>query len=105
MTLAEVLVKPTERGAGDLTAAYNQMIAPGQWFDVLPVKRDILIGAAGIRASRPSVRLPDAVHIASATMLECRAFVSRDRRMRTPVGMRLVDISPFTLDDIITGQP
>jgi len=105
ITLAELLVKPVERGATDLASAYDKMIAPGPGFDVLPVRRDILVSAAEIRATRPSVRLPDAVHIASARALDCDAFISDDRRMKVPEGMRLLDVNPFTLDDILGDEP
>lgn len=100
ITLAELLVKPTELGAIDLASAYDRMIVSGPGFEVLPVMRHILVSAAGIRATRPSVRLPDAVHIASARALECEVFISDDRRMRLPEGMRLLGVDPFTVDDI-----
>lgn len=104
ITLAEVLVKPSERGATDLTAAYEKMILSGPNFEVLPVRRDVLVAAAGIRARRSSVRLPDAVHIATAQALACAAFVSDDRRLKVPEGMRLLDLNAFTLDDILRVQ-
>jgi len=101
ITLAEVLVKPVERGAKDLASAYEQMILPGPNFEVLPVRRDVLVAAARIRAGRSSVRLPDVIHVATAQALSCAAFISDDRRLRLPQGMRLVDLSAFTVDDIL----
>jgi predicted nucleic acid-binding protein len=103
ISLAEVLVKPMERGATDLASAYDKMIATGPNFEVLPVRRDILTTAAGIRAGRPSVRLPDALHIASAMALGCTFFVTEDRRLRVPEGMKLLGVDPFTLDDVLKG--
>ena len=84
ITLAEVLVKPQESGAADLASAYEKMISPGPNFEVLPVRRELLVAAAGIRARRSSVRLPDAGHIATAQQLGCAAFVSDDRRLGVP---------------------
>ena len=104
ITLAEVLVKPFESGASDLASAYEGMLVPGASFEVLPVRRDILVAAAEIRAKRPAVRLPDAVHIASAQALNCAIVVSGDRRLRMPESMKLLDMTPFTLDDILKGQ-
>jgi predicted nucleic acid-binding protein len=104
-TLAEVLVKPMQRGAEELAAAYDEMIVPGPNFEVLPVGRDVLVKAAGIRAGRPATRLPDAIHIASALAMNCMALVSADRRINVPDGLMLLEVSPFTLDDIFDGRP
>jgi predicted nucleic acid-binding protein len=103
ITLAEVLVKPLESGAADLASAYDGMIVSAGNFEVLPVGREILAAAAQIRAKRPSIRLPDAVHIATAQALKCGVVVSGDRRLRVPQGMKLFDVNPFTLDDVLKG--
>jgi predicted nucleic acid-binding protein len=104
ITLAEVLVKPVERGDTELIAAYEQAIEPAPNFEVLPVRREILIEAAGIRARRSSIRLPDAVHIAAARAVSCECFISDDARLRLPENLKLVPVSPFALDDIL-GRP
>jgi len=104
ITLAEILVKPLERGQTDLIGAYEKMIASGSHFEVMPVRRDILVDAAGLRARRNSVRLPDALHIATAQALACGFFISNDRRVPLPDGMRKLVINPFTIDDIFAGK-
>lgn len=103
ITLAEILVKPLERSATDLASAYDRMIVSGPNFEVLPVRRDILAAAAGIRAGRRSVRLPDAIHVASAVAMDCRFFVTDDRRIKMPDGVKLLGVDPFTLDDVFKG--
>lgn len=104
MTLAEILVKPVERGAAELASAYEAMIMPGPNFEIMPVRREVLVAAAGIRATRSSVRLPDAVHIATAQALACEAIVSEDRRLKVPDGMRLMELNAFTVDDILKDR-
>jgi hypothetical protein len=47
--------------------------------------------------------LPDAIHIATAQSLACQFFVSDDRRLPLPDGLRLVAVNPFTLDGIFEG--
>jgi len=101
ITLAEVLVKPLELDDADLAEGYEKMIAPGSHFEVLPVRRDILVSAAGLRARRMSIRLPDAVHIATAQAHSCAFFVTDDGRLPMPAGMRKLAVNPFTLDDIL----
>jgi predicted nucleic acid-binding protein len=103
ITLAEVLVKPLELGAPDLVAAYEQMIAPSTNFEVLQVRRDILVGAAHIRARRNSIRLPDAIHIATALASSCSRFVSNDRRLSIDE-LKMLSVNPFTIDDILMDQ-
>ena len=100
LTLAELLVKPLQRGMADLVAAYRTMITAGPNFQVVPVSRDILIDAAMVRAARISVKLPDAVHIATARSASCGFFVSEDQRLPMPSEMTLLPVNPFTLDDI-----
>ena len=105
ITLAEVLVKPFEVGAADLAKGYQNMMMSGSNFEVLPVRRDILVKAATLRARRTSIRLPDAVHIATAQALSCGFFISGDRRLPVPDGMRMLAVTPFTLDDILGNKP
>ena len=104
MTLAEILVKPIEVGADDLVAAYQEMITSTSAFEALPVHRDILVDAARLRAQRASLRLPDAIHIATARVSSCTFFVSDDRRLNTPSDLTLLPVNPFTLDDIFKGR-
>lgn len=105
LTLSELLVKPIDEGADDLVEAYDGMIRPAEHFEVLPVGRDILIAAARLRARRAATRLPDAIHLASAERLGCNAFVSRDKRLRAPAGLRVIGLDPFTLDDVFGPPP
>lgn len=105
LTLAEILVKPLERGQADLADGYGKMLVSAAHFEVMPVQRDILIEAASIRARRNAIRLPDALHVATAKALSCSFFISNDRRLALPEGMRLLAVDPFTLDDIIGGKP
>ena len=105
LTLAEVLVKPLDCGQADLAEGYGKMMVSGSHFEVMPVQRDILIEAARIRARRNAIRLPDALHIATAKALACGYFISNDRRLTLPEGMRLLAVNPFTLDDIMGGKP
>jgi predicted nucleic acid-binding protein len=104
ITLAEILVKPIELGDRDLAAAYEQMIVPSAMFEVLQVRREILIGAAQMRARRSSIRLPDAIHVSTALASRCSHFVSDDRRLHSIDSLKMLGVNPFTLDDILEDQ-
>lgn len=101
LTLAEILVKPFELGNDELAAGYQQMITPVPGFGVLPVSRDILVEAAHLRARRTALRLPDAIHIATARSSACTFIVSDDRRLPAFDGLTVLPLSPFTLEDIL----
>jgi predicted nucleic acid-binding protein len=100
LTLAEVLVTPLESGDGDLTAGYEKIISASPGFEVSSISREILVGAASLRARRKAIRLPDAIHIATAQSLACHFFVSNDRRLPLPEGLKLLAVNPFTLEGI-----
>lgn len=104
LTLSELLVKPIERGETDLAQAYEDMISGEGQFEVLAVTRDVLIRAAHLRASRRGLRLPDAIHLASAQIAGCAHFITEDERLSMPEGISRLGVTPFTLDDIRTGS-
>jgi predicted nucleic acid-binding protein len=76
LALTEVLVHPLRNHDAALVAIYERL------FDTLvqplPVSREVLIYAAQLRADTPSLRTPDAIHLATATLAKADAFVSGD---------------------------
>lgn len=78
ITLAEVLVKPIESKAERLAAHYEQVLVSSVWLDAVAVDRGILRAAAKLRADHKALRLPDAIHVATALTRHCSYFVSGD---------------------------
>jgi predicted nucleic acid-binding protein len=103
LTLAELLVKPLQVGASDLVEAYKDMIQSTAGFEVVTVDRDILIEAARVRAGRLSIRLPDAVHVATARHLGCDCLVTGDGRLSTQLDLQAIQLGPHTVD-IVLGR-
>ncbi|MEP9350858.1 PIN domain-containing protein [Xanthobacter sp. KR7-225] len=66
ITLAEILVKPMERRDEGVITAYQSMISSVPGFMVPSVDRAILIDAARLRTTQRALKLPDAVHVATA---------------------------------------
>jgi predicted nucleic acid-binding protein len=89
LTLAEVLAKPFEAGRHDIARIYENMLTPSGWLTVLPVDRTTLIEAARLQ-SELALRLPDAIHVATAVASGCVAVVSNDRRLRVPENVKLL---------------
>jgi len=103
LTLAELLVRPMLEQDDDLVQHYKEVIAPGEGFEVVAVRRDILIEAAILRTVGRSLKLPDAVHVASARLSHCVAIVSDDRRLPFAPGINLVQLGPHALQAIQQG--
>lgn len=49
--------------------------------EFLPVTRDVMERAAELRARHPSLKTPDAIHLAAALTAGCDVFLTNDRRL------------------------
>jgi predicted nucleic acid-binding protein len=88
LTLAECLIKPLTDKDPAAVEAYLTFLDGRPGFPVVPVSRDILLAAARLRADS-TLKLPDAIHIATARTAGCTVFLSNDRKIRVPQGMRV----------------
>jgi predicted nucleic acid-binding protein len=83
LPIAEVLVAPIrddDMQRHDLYQGFLQDIP--NLMTIVPISRQILIRAALIRARQVAIKLPDAIHLATAREQNCRIFVSNDSRIR-----------------------
>ena len=92
LTLAEGLVKPIRDGRNDASSAFDMAIRTSRGLDVVSISREVLIEAASIRA-KSSVKLPDAIHLATATMTQCRSFLTNDRSIPHLSGLSIIYIN------------
>jgi len=92
LSLAEVLVKPMLENNFELRVAYERLLRHSPVFSVMPMTREVLLGASEIRA-RQRLRLPDAIHLATARMNGCSCFLTNDSRLKSVPGMRVVILS------------
>ena len=84
LTLAEVMVKPYRLGDEMLVQFYDRAIIGNGWLDVGPVDRQILEAAAILRARWRSLRLPDAIHVATAVSFRCSRMLTGDAGISGP---------------------
>ena len=98
LTLAEALVKPLRDQNATSSAAYRKFLRPRAPLQTLPVSRQILEAAAGIRATN-SISLADAIHLASCVSAACDSFLTNDESLRAAalVNLKLLaDVSSAT---------
>lgn len=79
LALAECLVKPLQLGRSDLAEVYQSFLQPRSHLFVVPVSRKILVEAAQVRSST-RLKLPDAIHAATALSQGCTRYLTNDDR-------------------------
>ena len=77
--------------------AYCELIQSTDGLRVEPVTRDILIESARLRAAHGGVRLPDAIHAATALDAQCQSFVTNDSGLKVLPDLNVVLLSEFAV--------
>ncbi|MEO0852608.1 MAG: PIN domain-containing protein [Cyanobacteria bacterium J06648_11] len=98
LTLAETLVKPLQIGNQAQRDTYTAALTSRGNLQVAPITRNILTHAAEIRATT-RLKLPDAIHVATALRHNCTTFLSNDKQFRAVPGLTIVPVS-----DALTGN-
>ena len=94
LTICESLVHPFQDGDPNILQAYESLFSDKSGLDCLPVTRDILIDAARIRAKHESLKMPDAIHLATSKFAKCDIFLTNDKRLPR------LDSTVLLLDDL-----
>ncbi len=92
LSLAEVLVKPMQKQNATQQAIYKQAISSTQNLSIIPVGREILIAAAQLRAIT-NLKLPDAIHAATALSSQCSTFLTNDQRFQAMSNLQVILLS------------
>lgn len=79
LTLAELVVRPYREKDDKLLRLYDNWLVSGGIFEVAPIDKPILWGAAIIRAQYSTIKLPDAIHLSTAIRMGCGHLLSADR--------------------------
>lgn len=95
LSLAEALVKPIKEQNLAQQATYKQTIRNSRKLSVIPVRREVLIQAAELRAA-VNLKLPDAIHAATALLTQCSTFLTNDQRFQVVPGLSVVLLSEIT---------
>ncbi len=97
ISLAEVLVRPIQEDNSEAVRVYEDLLKGRPQFLVEPVTRALLRSSAQIRA-KSGCRLPDAIHIATASAWSSEILLTADKRMNAPNGCKLVLLSELKLE-------
>jgi len=83
LTLAECLVRPFTEENGEAVSVYDALLCGDGPPEMLPITRPVLVEAARMRAGT-ALKLPDAIHVATAAQGGASHFLTGDRRIRLP---------------------
>jgi predicted nucleic acid-binding protein len=106
LTLAEVLAGRDVPHSPAVRRAYLNLIVWSRFLDLVPISRDFLYETADLRfAHRQShgkkLKLPDAIHLVTAIRRNCRYFISADKGINPPIGIRRVDPDANGIHEIL----
>ena len=77
LTVAEVLVKPFKDQNQNVQQAYKTFLTPTSALELSAISRELLEAAAQVRANT-RLKLPDAIHFATALREQCDSFLTND---------------------------
>lgn len=97
LSLAEALVKPIQSQDIQKEQEYRQLFSSRGTIYIIPIHRSILVESANQRAIKPSLRLPDAIHISTALFSQCSTFLTNDQRLKNVSTIPTVILSDITL--------
>jgi len=86
ITRAEVLVYPLRHSHLELANRYRALLSGEGAIVVQTLDQPTVDRAAELRAEYPVLRLPDALHLATALGSRCRSFITADRRLTVASG-------------------
>lgn len=98
LTVAEVLVAPLRDKNDGLVRAYEEITQSRRNFHLVPVSLAILKQSARLR-SELGLKLPDAIHVATAVSSSCHIFLSEDTRLKVPPTLTICRIADLPAEE------
>lgn len=93
LTLAEAMVKPLMNNDLKLRDTYEELLRTGGGLTMTPISRSILLDAAKLRAKYTSLKLPDAIHAATALASQCHVLISNDQKFSQVTEMSFMSVA------------
>jgi len=96
LTVAEVLVKPFKDQNQNVEQAYKTFLTPTSVLELSAISRELLEAAAQVRATT-RLKLPDAIHFATALREQCDSFLTNDDLFKSVGSAKIKILSDLTL--------
>jgi predicted nucleic acid-binding protein len=93
LLLAELLVGPLRAGRADVALHYRRRLTAYPNLSLVAPDADVCVAAARLRAAAPRLRLPDALHVATALGGAATAFVTNDVDLPAGLGLAILQLS------------
>lgn len=78
----EVMIKPLRQGNRELVTGYRRLFNSFPNLYVVPVDLKVAEKASELRVNYPSIRAPDAFHIATALIANADLLITGDKRLQ-----------------------
>jgi predicted nucleic acid-binding protein len=98
ITLTEVLVMPIQTGHIQYQQAYREMLLNTAHITTISVSSAIADRAASLRVQY-GLRTPDALHVATALISGCGAFLTNDFGLKRVQDVRVLVLDELELDE------
>lgn len=95
LSLAECLVKPYNEKDVIRQEIFDKTLTDSDTFKVIPIDRQLLKDAAFLRANYTALRLPDAIHLATALSAHGTVFLTNDVRLKVISDLRFLILKDY----------
>lgn len=92
LVLEEFFIRIHKQNREKEISSLLDFITIGELLVILDVNKEIALLAAKLRAEYPSLRSPDALHLASAISAGANVFITTDKRLPRKVGKLTVSV-------------
>ena len=94
LTLMEVLVFPYRFANLSLADRYEALLTRSRGLRFIDIDRSLLRSAAQLRAAF-NLKTPDALQVAAGLVAECSVFLTNDRGIPAPPGLKVLELKSY----------
>ena len=94
LTLTELLVPAFKKENSHIIYEYKKILNDPELVTLVSTTQDIYIHSASNRANF-NLKLPDAIHVATAQSIDADIFLTNDKKIRTPNNMEIIILDDF----------
>jgi predicted nucleic acid-binding protein len=95
LTLCEILVPAFRKSDLESVLLYRNFVEASGAFELVPTTRESYVRASFLRAT-VGAKTPDAIHLDAAMTSNCSVFLTNDRNLKVPKGIRCVHMGAET---------